>query len=132
MITTKNLWLDIILVLAGGALGSVLRYLVARITYHQYETSSPFPWATFLVNIFGCLLIGFLVMRFQHDYRSNVYRVFFITGFLGAFTTFSTFSLDTMNLINSGHFRTALMNVLASTLGGISAVIAGMYAGCRM
>ncbi len=132
MITTKSLWLDILLVLAGGALGSVLRYLVARLTYHHHETTSPFPWSTFIVNIVGCLLVGFLVMRFQRNNFSSVYRIFFITGFLGAFTTFSTFSLDTMNLIHDGHFRTALMNVLASTLGGITAVITGMYAGLKL
>jgi CrcB protein len=105
---------------------------VARLTYHHHETTSPFPYSTFIVNIVGCLLVGFLVMRFQRDNLSSVYRIFFITGFLGAFTTFSTFSLDTMNLLQSGHVRTALMNVLASTLGGITAVIAGMYAGLKL
>jgi CrcB protein len=132
MITTKNIWLDILLVLAGGALGSVLRYLVARLTNLHHDTSSPFPWATFIVNIVGCLLIGFWVMRFQHNAISNIYRMFFITGFLGAFTTFSTFSLDTMILFQSGHFRTALMNVLASTVGGIIAVVSGMYVGMKL
>lgn len=131
MITTKSLWLDILLVLAGGALGSVLRYFVARLTYHHHQTTSPFPYATFIVNIIGCLLVGFLVMRFQKNNIQSIYRIFFITGFLGAFTTFSTFSLDTMNLITSGHFRTALLNVLVSTIGGISAVVAGIYIGLK-
>lgn len=85
MITTKSLWLDIVLVLAGGAIGSVLRYFVARLTYNHHQTTSPFPYATFIVNIIGCLLVGFLVMRFQKNNIENVYRIFFITGFLGAF-----------------------------------------------
>lgn len=132
MITTKNLWLDICLVLAGGAMGSVLRYFISRLTYHYHETSSPFPFATFVVNMLGCFLVGWILIKFQSRQLGSVYRIFFITGFMGAFTTFSAFSLDTMTLINNGHFRTAAMNIFASMAGGISAILAGMYISLKL
>ena len=56
-------------------------------------------------------------------------KLFFITGFIGAFTTFSAFSYETVILYQSGHVKTALMNILASTLSGVLAVVAGMWAG---
>lgn len=122
-------WQSILLVIAGGALGSLMRYLVSVLTH--YQGSSPFPYKTLIVNVLGCLVVGFLAARFQDHTRQEVLRLFLITGFLGAFTTFSAFGLETVMLYQAGHVRTALMNVLASTFAGITAVIGGFWLGSR-
>lgn len=118
---------DVMLVLAGGAIGSVLRYYVSLITH--YQTSSPFPYKTLIVNIIGCFLVGFITMRFQHNSNYQLIRLFFITGFMGAFTTFSTFSYETVLLYQDGHVKTALMNIIASTVTGLIAVVSGLWLG---
>jgi len=118
---------DVLLVIAGGALGSFLRYCVTLIT--NYQTSSPFPYKTLIVNVVGCFLVGFLTMSFKHHANHQMIRLFIITGFLGAFTTFSAFSYETVILYQTGHVKTALMNILASTLSGVLAVVSGMWIG---
>lgn len=118
---------DLLLVMAGGALGSFLRYCVTLVSQHQ--TSSPFPFKTLIINVIGCFLVGFLSMRFQHHANHQMIRLFFIIGFLGAFTTFSAFSYETVILYQSGHIKTALMNIMASTLAGVLAVASGMWLG---
>ena len=121
---------DVLLVIAGGALGSFLRYCITLISH--YQTSSPFPYKTLIINVIGCFLVGFLTMRFQHHANHQMIRLFFIIGFLGAFTTFSAFSYETVILYQSGHVKTALMNILASTLSGVLAVVMGMWVGISM
>jgi len=118
---------DIILVLVGGALGSLMRYFVSIFTH--YQTTSPFPYKTLIVNVIGCLLVGILTMRFQHSASHNSLRLLFITGFMGAFTTFSTFGYETVILYQSGHLRTAILNIFAQTLLGMLAVIGGLWIG---
>ncbi len=117
----------VLLVIAGGALGSLFRYLVTLIT--NYQTSSPFPYKTLIINMIGCFLIGFATIRIQHHANHQMIRLFFITGFLGAFTTFSAYGYETVLLYQSGHIKTALMNILASTVSGVLAVISGMWIG---
>lgn len=129
MLTFRISWQDILLVIAGGPLGSLMRYMVSVLTH--YHTSSPFPYKTLIINVLGCLLVGFLSARFQSHAHQDLLRLFFITGFLGAFTTFSAFSMETVMLYQSGHIRTALMNILASTVSGITAVIGGFWLGSK-
>jgi len=68
-------------------------------------------------------------MRFQHHAHNNIIHLFFIIGFMGAFTTFSTFSYETVLLYQAGHLRTALMNIVVSTLTGLVAVVSGLWLG---
>jgi CrcB protein len=127
MLPPKILLTDLLLVLAGGALGSVFRYLVSILAH--YETSSPFPYKTFIVNVIGCFLVGYLAMRFQQNGISLNFRLFLITGFIGAFTTYSTFSYETLTLFQQGHYKTGLLNIMATTIAGLLAVSLGFWIG---
>ncbi len=126
-VNSRIIFQDALLVIAGGALGSLLRYLVSILTH--YNTNSPFPYKTLIINVIGCFLVGYISMRFQNHAMLNGIRLFFIIGFLGAFTTFSAFSLETVMLYQTGHIRTAVLNIFASTFLGLIAVIGGIWAG---
>lgn len=110
---------------AGGFLGSVLRYLVAGYVQRISE-SIGFPYGTLAVNVIGCFCIGFLSeMSTMRGVLSAETRALFITGTLGGFTTFSTFSLETMNLLRDGQTTLALLNMGASLAIGLGAVWSG-------
>jgi len=97
----------------GGAIGSVLRYLI-QIQSTQWFGSS-FPYGTLLVNVVGSLLIGFLSFTLLERVSvSDEVRFAIFVGLLGGFTTFSTFSLETLNLLQQGNFINAAGNVLVS------------------
>lgn len=90
----------------GGALGAMARFALSTLIYQKYAHT--FPWGTFAVNILGCFVVG-LVYVFGMEYlsSSNI-RLFIIVGFLGAFTTFSTFSIETLNILKAGQIKIAL------------------------
>ena len=110
-------WKHLAFVALGGGLGSVARAYVAHLL------RGGFPWWTFLVNVTGCFLIGYL-MRELDDERAGL-RFFLVTGFCGGFTTFSAFSSETLQLIKAGELGAGLGNV-ALTIGCcFVAVLAG-------
>jgi CrcB protein len=98
----------------GGATGSVLRYFVANGVYQWLGRG--FPYGTLAVNIIGSLLIGLLTeaLILQRIAMTLEFRTGILVGFIGAFTTFSTFSLETLFLLEQGNFLKALLNVVAS------------------
>jgi CrcB protein len=116
---------SILLVGLGGFLGSVLRYLVAVLFAGQF--SSSFPFATFAVNVAGCFLIGIL---FALSDRGNIltpeWRVFLTTGFCGGFTTFSTFSYESLKLLQDGELLYLSLNVVLSVVIGFAATYIGI------
>lgn len=115
----------ILLVAAGGALGSVLRYLVGLWTLRSFGPS--FPWGTLTVNITGSFLIGVFAEVIARKFGASAeMRVFLITGILGGYTTFSAFSLDAITLIERGEPVTALIYVASSVLLSALAVFAGL------
>jgi CrcB protein len=115
----------LLLVGIGGGLGSVLRYLTAYIVGKFHD--NPFPLATFSVNIFGCLLIGMLIGIFGKQLSPNDdLKYLFITGFCGGYTTFSTFSAENIQLIQSGNYIIPALYITLSVLFGILAVFIGM------
>jgi CrcB protein len=117
--------LQFLLVAFGGAVGSVLRYYVGL---SALRVAGPlFPWGTLTVNVVGCFLIGLLAQIITQRYGGSVeLRLLLITGFLGGFTTFSAFSLDTVALIESGNLAGAILYVAASVGASLAAVLAGL------
>lgn len=117
---------EIILVAAGSGLGGVLRYWVQWLAQKQYP--SLFPVGTFIVNLTGCLLIGILVgVAGKGNIFSADTRLFLATGFCGGFTTFSTFAMENMAMLRSGHFMYFLLYAVGSVVLGILATYSGMY-----
>jgi len=113
----------ILIIAAGGSIGAVLRYLISDIVYRF--TSPTFPWGTLTVNLLGCYLIG-LAWQYSEMYMvSTGTRIFVLTGILGAFTTFSTFSLETLTLLRDGEIKMAVLNQIVSVSFGLILVIAG-------
>lgn len=111
--------------LAGGGIGASLRYALS--IWVDQRLVASFPWGTLLVNFVGSFLIGLLVSGLdQRGLTSPALRLFLITGVLGAFTTFSTFSLETVRLIDAGRLSMAAANMAGSVLVCLLAAIAGI------
>jgi len=114
-------------VAAGGALGAPARYEVAQLVHVSRDG---FPWATLWTNVSGSLLLGFLLVLVNERFPPTRYvRPFLATGFLGAFTTFSTFTVETDLLVKDGRAATALAYVAASLVAGLGAVWVGLVLG---
>ena len=115
----------LLLIAVGGSFGAVLRYLVAG--WGQRLTSGSFPLGTLLVNLAGCLLRGFLVGVLTGPLIvREEYRLALLVGFIGSFTTFSTFGYETLALLHDREWGGAALNVVASNVVGIGAVLAGL------
>ncbi|MEV5150203.1 fluoride efflux transporter CrcB [Streptomyces sp. NPDC052727] len=110
----------ITVVAAGGALGAVARYGASRL---WPTAAGAFPWTTLAVNAAGCAVIGaFMVVITEVWSAHRLVRPFFGTGVLGGFTTFSTYSVDIQQLVQSGHARTGLAYLAATPLAALAAV----------
>ena len=112
---------DLLLVALGGAMGAPARYLADR--WVSARTDG-FPWGTITVNVVGSLLLGVLA-GFASDTSSTWLLTLAGTGFCGALTTFSTFSYETVRLVEEGRSRAAVANVALSLLVGLAACAAG-------
>ena len=116
---------QILAIAAGGSIGAVMRYLVSTGIYHWFGRG--FPYGTLVVNVVGSLLMGLLYELFlQRLSVSPEIRAVLLVGFLGAFTTFSTFSIETINLIEQGYLLKAVTNVLASVILCVLAAWCGL------
>jgi fluoride exporter len=116
---------QLFLIALGGSLGAVARYGVSTFIYHA--TSETFPWGTMVINLTGSFLIGVFIELFDMAIIPSEWRSFITIGFLGAFTTFSTYTLETVNLLRDGEMGLATLNALASNFVGIPIVMLGMY-----
>lgn len=114
----------LLLVGLGGGLGSIARYLVSR----AMAASTGVPWATFTVNITGSLILGIVVGALVAD-DNDTMRLGLMVGFLGGFTTFSTFTLETVAMARDGALVAALVNVLVSLCVGVAAALVGVLVG---
>ena len=117
----------VILVMVGGSMGAACRYGVNLLSVRL--AGSSFPWGTLFVNGAGCLLIGlFFGLSERLAWLTPSVRLFFVTGFLGALTTFSSFAVETVNTANGGSLHLALLNFFVNNAGGFLLVLLGMWA----
>ena len=111
---------------AGGALGAPARYGVAQLIHVAPGT---FPWATFWTNVSGSLALGLVLgLLLEHFPPTRYLRPFVATGFLGAYTTFSTFAVESDLLVKDGHVAIAIAYAAGSLVAGFAAVYCGLRA----
>ena len=116
-----------LVIAAGGALGALMRYGLSQSVYRLLGRD--FPYGTLMVNLVGSFLIGIAVVyTIERAALSELWRVAIIFGFLGAFTTFSTFSYETLALIESGQWLKGLLNIGLSVILCLLATWLGMIA----
>lgn len=111
----------------GGFLGAIARYVVA--TYIGSRYGVRFPYGTFVINMSGCFLIGVVIALLARTTASQYWRYFIPIGFIGAYTTFSTFEYETLRAVQDGQIATGLLNVALSVVIGFVAVWAGAAIG---
>jgi CrcB protein len=112
-------------VLIGGGIGAVLRYISSQ--YFNSMFGSSFLFGTLFVNTIGALIIGFLFNLFQIYSVQPELRLFIITGFLGGFTTFSTYSLETVQYLMNGNIKYGIINITLNNILCIIFVVLGMW-----
>jgi CrcB protein len=115
--------MTLVVIAVGGAVGSVSRYLFGAFVQRAFHAA--FPFGTLAVNVAGCLLVGMLTRYFLHHQTDLQLRAGLIVGFCGGFTTFSTFSVETLGLIQGGEWIKAATYAALSVLVCLAATAAG-------
>ena len=119
---------DLILVFLGGGLGSIIRFSLGKWVnaLHNHH----FPWGTLVVNIVACLILGLVIGLADHkQIISPTARLFWTVGFCGGFSTFSTFSNETLYLLQSGLTLSLVLYISLSLLLCVAATFGGLYLG---
>jgi CrcB protein len=117
---------EIVWIGIGGALGAISRYLVGRELTERI--GGGFPWGTFTVNVTGAFLIGVLfAVLTERGIGHDHLRLLLVVGLLGGYTTFSSYTLEAVNLFESGSWTTALVYVIGSNLLGVLACLGGIW-----
>jgi CrcB protein len=116
----------ILIIGAGGFIGSIARALSQKVISHYFHIA--FPLGTLLINLTGCFLIGIIyALSEKNNISSPEWRAFLATGFCGGFTTFSAFSLESINLISGGEFVYFALYISASIIIGLAATYFGTF-----
>jgi fluoride exporter len=116
-----------VLVAVGGAIGSVCRYLIS--TRIQRQSGSGFPWGTYVVNGSGSFLIGIVFGLFDATVMGDDLLIFLVAGVLGGYTTFSTFSVENMHLLENRRYLWLLHNTFGQIAGGLLLAALGYWLG---
>ena len=119
--------MNLLLVALGGAIGSAARYLVGALVANRFGPD--FPWGTFIVNVSGSFFIGVILSFVGGGLLPTGARPFLAVGIMGGYTTFSTYSHETLQLIQGGELGAAAFNVLGQVVAGLVAVYLGMVLG---
>ncbi|MEW6548734.1 MAG: fluoride efflux transporter CrcB [Spirochaetota bacterium] len=120
----------LISIFLGGGLGAVSRFLVTQIVAARIP--GVFPMGTLAVNATGSFAMGFIVHSLQSFGLPEQYRSLFAVGFIGAYTTFSTYALETVQLVSKKAYGSAAMNFLLNNLLSLGAILAGMWLCARI
>ena len=119
---------QVLFIAVAGALGTLSRYALGGLI--QRLTGTTFSWGTLVINILGCLIIGYIMqVALTADIIPANLRVIITIGFIGAFTTFSTFSYETLKLFEDGAFLSAVVNIIFNVGFGLAATFFGMFLG---
>ena len=116
-----------LVVALGGFVGAPSRYLIDRAVNNRVE--SDLPWGTFLVNISGSFVLGLLTGLSLSNHLSSVAKALLGTGFCGAYTTFSTFTFETVRLVEVGQYLEATLNAVVSLVVGLVGASVGLAIG---
>ena len=120
--------MNVFIVFVGGGIGAAARYWLSGVVYRWLPSS--FPFGNLVVNICGCFLIGVLMTMFNERFAVNPgLRLFLVIGILGGFTTFSSFSYETISLLMDHEIVPAVLNIGGSVIGCLVATVIGNYAG---
>ncbi|MGH2566903.1 MAG: fluoride efflux transporter CrcB [Bacteroidota bacterium] len=120
--------LNYLFVFVGGGIGASARYWLGGIVHERY--GSDFPYGTLVVNVVGCFLIGVLMVTLEERFLGSPHlRIFLTIGILGGFTTFSSFSYETMAMLRDGEFFFAALNVAISVATCLAGTWLGMQVG---
>ncbi len=119
--------MNVLLVALGGAIGSAARYLVGAFIANRFGPD--FPWGTFIVNVSGSFLIGVILSLVGGGQLPAGARLFLAVGVMGGYTTFSTYSNETLQLVQGGEFGAAMFNALGQVVAGFIGVYLGVVLG---
>ncbi len=120
------MWSKLVLIAVAGTVGTLSRYWLSGFTHRMF--GSDFAYGTLAVNVIGCLLFGLVWALAEERMAISVLaRTVLLVGFMGAFTTFSTFAFETMNYVRDSQYMLAFLNVAANCILGFAAIVSGVW-----